>query len=110
MNPETGNIISGIRQSFGINLPDVVTLDQLKSSLAVYINSLINTDFNKLVSLLYRIDVNEVKLRQLLDNNRESDAAAIITDLIIERQLQKIRSREHFRRTGENSINDDEKW
>ena len=110
MTPDTGTIISGIRQSYDISLPDVVTLDELKSSLATYINSLINTDFNKLVSLLYRIDINEAKLRQLLDNNRESNAGAIITDLIIERQLQKIRSREHFRRTGENSINDDEKW
>ena len=110
MTPDTVTIISGIRQSYDLALPDVVTLDQLKSSLAAYINSLINTDFNKLVSLLYRIDINEAKLRQLLDNNRESNAGAIITDLIIERQLQKIRSREHFRRTGENSINDDEKW
>ena len=80
-----------------------------KQILIEKINELINTDFQKLVSILYRMDVNEIKLKQLLNENQGTNAALIITDLMIERQEQKIISRQQFRKKDEN-INDDEKW
>jgi hypothetical protein len=73
------------------------------------INKMLQHDFEKLVSTLYRIDVDETKLRLLLDRNTGQDSAEIITDLVIERQVQKIKSREQFRGTNEN-ISDDDKW
>ena len=42
-------------------------MDQLKERLTDYINDLINHNFNKLVNLLYKIDVSESRLKQLLD-------------------------------------------
>ena len=36
-----------------------------KQVLVEKINDLINTDFQKLVSILYRMDVSEIKLKQL---------------------------------------------
>jgi len=80
-----------------------------KQILIEKINELINTDFQKLVSILYRMDVSELKLKQLLNENQGTNAALIITDLMIERQEQKIISRQQFRKKDEN-INDDEKW
>ena len=80
-----------------------------KQVLVDKINELINTDFQKLVSILYRMDVSEKKLKQLLNENQGTNAALIITDLMIERQEQKIISRQQFRKKDEN-INDDEKW
>ena len=80
-----------------------------KQILIEKINELINTDFQKLVSILYRMDVSEIKLKQLLNENQGTNAALIITDLMIERQEQKIISRQQFRKKDEN-INDDEKW
>ena len=80
-----------------------------KQILIEKINELINTDFQKLVSILYRMDVSEKKLKQLLNENQGTNAALIITDLMIERQEQKIISRQQFRKKDEN-INDDEKW
>lgn len=73
------------------------------------INEMLQHDFQKLVSLLYRIDINESRLRLLLSQNTGQDAAEIITDLIIERQIQKIKSREQFRGNSEN-IDEDDKW
>src|SRR5215203_4877479 len=73
------------------------------------INDLINTDFQKLVLILYRMDVSEIKLKQLLNDNPGTNAALIITDLMIERQAEKIRSRQQFSKRDED-INDDEKW
>ena len=80
-----------------------------KQALVEKINDLITTDFQKLVSILYRMDVSETKLKQLLNENPGTNAALIITDLMIERQEQKIISRQQFRKKDEN-INDDEKW
>ena len=80
-----------------------------KQLLAEKINELINNDFQKLVSILYRMDISEIKLKQLLNENPGTNAAQIISDLMIERQAEKIRSRQRFSKRDEN-ISDDEKW
>lgn len=77
--------------------------------LADRINELVNTGFQKLVSILYRMDVSEIKLKQLLKDNPGADAGLIIADLMIERQAEKIRSRQQYSKPDEN-ISDDEKW
>jgi uncharacterized protein YwgA len=102
------HLISDINQSLEISLPETITLEELKEKLAVQINHLINHDFEKLVFYLYRIDVNESKMKQLLDQTEGENAAALIADLIIERQLQKIESRKKLRRNE--NITDEEKW
>ena len=80
-----------------------------KKLLAGRINELIQNDFQKLISILYRLDINEEKLKHLLKENTQSDAGLIITDLIIERQIQKIKSRQQFRRR-DNDMDENERW
>ena len=70
--------------------------EEIISQLISFINDLINKDFNALIQLLYRIDVNEKKLKDLLKQNENADAALIITELIISRQLQKTESKKQF--------------
>lgn len=61
-------------------------LEQLgPSDLIIYINECIQHDFNKLVHLLYRIDVSEEKLKYILQLNPNEDAAKLIAAVIIER-------------------------
>lgn len=110
MDSTVNNLAVALSQSLGIELRQNISIGELKEKLANYIHHLINHDFNKLVSILYRIDVSEQKLKQLLEGNPSEDAGVIIAELIIERQEQKLRSREHFRQTGENSIDEKEKW
>jgi hypothetical protein len=102
------DLVSGINQSLEISLPETASLDELKQKLSIHINDLINHDFQKLVSLLYRIDVNENKMRNLLEQKEGENAAGLIADLIIERQLQKIESRK--KSSKDDSIPDDDKW
>ncbi|KAA9041654.1 hypothetical protein FW778_06430 [Ginsengibacter hankyongi] len=73
-----------------------VPSNDLRNQLISFINDLINEDFNALVQLLYRVDVNEKKLKELLKENENADAPVIIADLIITRQLQKIESKKQF--------------
>jgi uncharacterized protein YwgA len=102
------DLIPALNNSLELTLPDNIQLEELKQKLALHINHLINHNFEKLVSLLYRIDVNENKIRQLLKQKRGKNAAGLIADLIIERQLQKIESRR--KSANDETIPDDEKW
>lgn len=77
--------------------------------LAERINELIVSDFSKLVFILYRLDVNETKLEQLLKINPGKDAGLLLADLVIERQVQKIISRREYNQR-DNTIDEEEKW
>ena len=65
-------------------------------------------DFSGLLNLLYRLDINENKLRGLLNDIPDEDAGKIIAALIIERQLQKKKSKEMFKQDGE--IPEEDRW
>ena len=91
-----------------INLIQETSIKKIRSQLILLITELINTNFNRLLQMLYRIDIDEIKLKQSLNQNKESDAALIITDLIISRQLQKILIKKQTI-TNEN-ISPDESW
>ncbi len=73
------------------------------------IQHLIEYDFQKLVEVLYRIDVDERKLKRILSDNKNKDAAIIIGDLIIERQVEKFNSRNQSRRMDDD-IPEEDKW
>lgn len=101
-------VINEISKELGISLKEK-DYSFGKQVLVDKINELVNTQFQKLVAILYRMDVNETKLKQLLSDNPGTDAGLIIADLMIERQKEKIRSRQQFSKPDEN-IGDDEKW
>ena len=77
--------------------------------LADKINYLIVNDFNKLISILYRADINETKLNIILSENKNEDAGKLIALLFIERQIQKIKSRQETR-DNLNWDSEEEKW
>ena len=107
------NIVGAIRGSLDIDLQEGLSIDEIKNILAGYINPLIRNNFTKLISILYRMDINEAKLMQLLKDNQAQDAGMIIAELIIERQIQKIKSKKENEGnniiTGDN-MNENEKW
>ena len=98
-----------IADELGVAIPNSASLDDLRHALAEKFNALINSDFNHLIHLLYRIDVSETKLKQALEQNEGKDTAGLLADLVIERQLEKIRSRQQYGKRDEN-ISEDEKW
>lgn len=82
--------------------------EPLKEQLTAYINDLIANDFPSLVQLLYRVDVDEKKLKVLLQQKQDTDAAIVISELIIERQRQKKEMKQRFKKSGNTS--EDELW
>ena len=77
--------------------------------LAQKINDLILHDFNKLIAILYRADISEKKLNALLQQASDEPAGRLIAILFIERQLQKIKSRQENRRDV-NDIAEEDRW
>ncbi len=71
------------------------------------IDWLIVNDFHKLVYILYRVDVSEKKIENVLASRQEVNAAVLILDLIMEREEEKIKSRKENRVDGHN---EEEKW
>ena len=102
-------LVPAINQSMEIELPATGTHEQLREKLSVVINDLINHDFEKLVFHLYRIDVDEARMRALLANKEGENAGGLIADLIIERQLQKLRTKAAFKQQM-NEGSGEEKW
>jgi hypothetical protein len=92
----------------GLEPTQTYSLQELKELLAKHVNQLLQTNFEQLVNLLYRIDVSEKNLKELLAKNPKQDAGDIIAVLIIERQLQKIKSRQQFKTDAD--FEGEEKW
>lgn len=88
---------------------DIATIEQLnKTDLIQAINWLISKDFEKLVFILYRIDVSEAKIKSLLDQANTTDAAPVIAEAIMQRLAEKKASREKYKQDP--SASDEEKW
>ena len=85
------------------------TIEAFKQKLAAFIHELINHDFEKLVSILYRLDISEQKLKILLAEKTGTDAGLLIAEAIVERQMEKMISRKKYAGTNRN-IPEDEKW
>jgi len=99
-------ILSGLIELFDKNVTPG-NMD-LFSQLSDEINHLIHKDFNKLVTILYKIDVSEEKVKRLLKERVGEDAGVIIAGLLIQRQQEK---KDAGNKTDiDKTIPEDEKW
>ena len=86
---------------------NLLALEKLSTlELETMINDLIKEDFSKLVQLLYRIDVSEAKLKNVLKEHPNEDAGKLIAQIVIERLAATKKAREIFSTKGP-SIEDD---
>ena len=88
---------------------ELLTTPDFLQSLASEINELILTNFERLIQLLYRIDVSEQRLKQLLKDHPEQDAGLLIAGLIIERQAQKKKFMKEFT-VNVADVPEEERW
>lgn len=101
MNTELERItIEIIQQNFNMELPeaDRNNFIHFRELLIEEISFLLNHNFEKLLGILYRIDVDEQLVKTTLADNSGKPAAEIISDLIIQRQMQKAVTRIKYRK------------
>ena len=85
-----------IEKEIGLEISSIPTFNELRDRLSAYINELILNDFDKLVFILYRIDINEKTIKQLLQQANTMSAGETIADAIIARELEKIALRKKY--------------
>lgn len=78
-----------------MNLQSLEKMDAV--NLANAINELIKKDFSRLVQILYRIDVSEAKLKNILQTHPNEDAGKLIAQVIIDRLAITKKTRESFK-------------
>ena len=98
-------IIAQVLQSLPLYQPKEI---RSYTELCDEINHLIVTDFHSLVNILYRMDVSETRISAALSGHPGTDSAQIIADLMLERQIEKIKTRKQF--NSNEDIAEDEKW
>lgn len=109
MNKYELAVFTEINNAFNVTVSESFSFEAGKDLLADKINQLINRDFAQLVNILYRLDISEIKLKQVLKENPTEDAGQLIAQLTIERQLQKLKARQQFKQPDD-SESDEEKW
>ncbi|HEY2720880.1 MAG TPA: hypothetical protein VGI82_04105 [Chitinophagaceae bacterium] len=107
MNNVQLTIIDELSNNLEIDLHEQKTMGELKTAVINYVNYMISHNPEKLMHILYRVDVSEKSLKVKLQNE-ETDAGSIIAEMIIERQLQKIESKQAFK--ADDDIPENEKW
>lgn len=106
---ENVELVRLLNKELATDLVDTLSYTEIHAQLSYRMNQLIKSDFEKLVSLLYRIDVSEQKLKSLLQQFPGEDAGNIIATLILERQEQKLKTRKLFSQL-DNDPDEEEKW
>lgn len=72
---------------------EMANLEDLKRILSEKIVYLMLNEMEKLLSILYRIDISEKKVKEAFAGNNPAVIAPTLAGLIIERELEKARSR-----------------
>ncbi len=72
-------------------------LDQLKDWLTSEIIKLLMDDMEKLLNILYRIDVNEKNVKEIFAQSNPKLIAPSLAELIIEREIGKAETRIKYR-------------
>jgi len=75
--------------------------EELFLQLKAYIEELLSTDSEKLMSLLYQIDLSERELSKKDPNIQFETVPEVITHKILERELKKVLLRMYFKEKGQ---------
>jgi hypothetical protein len=70
-------------------------LDQnmIREKLAILIGYMMQDNFEKLCQAMYRLDVSEPKFDRIMNEKPIGEIPYAIADLVIEREMQKVRTR-----------------
>ena len=81
-----------------------LTRGQLRENLSAYIKELLLTNPDKLANLMYRHDVKQHLFQTGLLMEDVDEQALFMSDLVIDRELQKVASRAAYKKEKEEKI------
>lgn len=89
------NALSG---SFELEHVHGLSLNDIKTNVESVVRELLDKNIEKLMSILYRIDVDQKRTDSILKLMSKDDIASQLADEIIKRQLQKIETRNRYKK------------
>ena len=99
MNDENEQLASLINKDLGnpeegMMIP-VSSIDRnmIREKLAIIIGHMMQGNFERLCQAMYRLDVSEAKFDRIMNENPIEELPYAIADLVIEREMQKVRTR-----------------
>ncbi|WP_316806668.1 hypothetical protein [Pedobacter agri] len=72
------------------DIPNEINENQLREAMIDAFAYLIDHDFPKLIQILYKADVDQYKLKELLETTEGKSSAEVIADAYLARQKAKI--------------------
>lgn len=94
-NKEVCEVICG---DFSLQSSGDVTLGEIRRMLEYEIRFLLDKNPEKLFSILYRIDVSQRVTDEIFAVNNKEEIAPLLAEAIIQRQLQKIKTRKLYKK------------
>lgn len=79
-----------------------IDLSSLHEKLSLMVAYLMENDMHRLLNAMYRLDVSERKFHDAMQSDSKQEAAIRIADLIIEREMQKVKTRLQYRKDKNN--------
>jgi hypothetical protein len=104
MDKSSGEVFDIVTRNFEIEGDREADLEALKFLLAAKIRDMLERNVERLVSIMYRIDLDPKVVDNIFDNASKDEIAIRLAEAVIERQLQKAKTREIYR----NSRNENE--
>lgn len=91
---DNNSLIKIISKDFDIQ--NNLSENQLRQAMVDAFAYLVDNDFPKLIQILYKADVDQYKLKELLESTEGVSSAEIIADAYINRQMAKIETWEKY--------------
>jgi hypothetical protein len=94
------SLVEKLNKDFSLakdSLPVVNDLSLIREHLINKVTELISRDYDRFLTNLYRIDVNETKVSQILHAKDRTTIPEKLADLIIERQLLRVKTQMLYR-------------
>jgi hypothetical protein len=96
---ENAQLASLINKDFGnpgeelVLVSDLPDRNNIREKLAVVVAHLMKNNFEKLCQAMYRLDVPEAKFDRVMNELPLEDIPYAVADLVIDREMQKVRTR-----------------
>jgi hypothetical protein len=76
---------------------ELVSFQALQEKIASVIGQLLRNNPERLLNLMYRLDIDENKFRFVIQNGPEENVAQQLAELVLEREMQKVYWRNKYR-------------
>jgi len=89
------SLVEKLHKDFSLekeSLPAINNLEIIRKQLIERVKELMSRDYERFLNSLYRIDVNEKKVTEILHTKDRTTIPEQLADLIIDRQMMRVRT------------------